>query len=91
MGGAKLTLRVDSASIPSILAQVSALAERSSDFAHALCRLIESGEELVRVDGEPFAAPGTGHLSVRIAPTQALADLLAATWAVDGDGGESNA
>ena len=91
-----LAIRLDTADLDAVLdrakralARLAAVepADRPVETFDALLRLLDSGEELVRLEAEHGTAGVTGDLVVRAQPTDRFRDLVAALRAGDGDPG----
>lgn len=86
----RLTIRigVDSAAFEDCLLRLRAiLADPPEGFAEAaevFFRALETGEQVVAIKGDLVAAGGAGEVVMRLEPSDALLDLLAA-GARDGD------
>lgn len=79
----KITL--DGTKIQQMLSALSNLADRLPEFRDGLLRLIDSGEEIFRVDGYGFTAAITSELLVRLNPSEALLGPMSTTGAGDCD------
>lgn len=88
LGSDEVTLRLlaDVTGIGAIVARASALAGLSRGFREALQALIDRGEKLLCVESDPLTAVRAGEVTLRVLPSQALADLLSADWASDRQG-----
>ncbi|MCD7109695.1 hypothetical protein LRX75_11670 [Rhizobium sp. DKSPLA3] len=80
-----ISLLFDTAASQDLLSALSDLAERFPHFRDGLLGLIDSGDELFRLDIDGRAAPFAGELIVRLYPGDALARLVVALRAGDSD------
>ncbi|RWY85172.1 hypothetical protein EHI44_16790 [Rhizobium leguminosarum] len=80
-----LKLRCDATALNEILTDLDASLKSLPEISEFLIRLLDSGEELFRIDSDVLPAPLAGELLVRLHPSDALRSLVTASRAGDAD------
>jgi hypothetical protein len=81
----ELKIRCDTSRSVRALAALSNAAELFPEIRQALVSLLDSGEQLIRIDGDGLSATGADELLVSFHPSDALLGLLSAAGAGDVD------
>lgn len=89
-GGVRIDLQADLSEFQAVIGPASALADVFPAFRERLQAFVDRGENLLCVHGENLTAGAAGQLTVRVAPSKALIDLLATAGAGDGDGNRAD-
>jgi hypothetical protein len=85
MAKANMTLSFDTTASQRFLSALSEIADRLPEFGERLLGLINSSEELFRLDCDGGPASFAGETVVRLYPSDALARLMATLGAGDSD------